>query len=125
MNIQFTGKIIEVLPLRSGTSQRGNQWESQQYVIEEQNERYPARCCFQVFGHDKISEFNIQKGEVIPASLGLGARENEKGWFNSIDCWKVDRANPSQAIYNEVKQQAAPQQTQQAAPQPVQNDLPF
>ena len=49
----ITGKIIAVLPTRSGTSARGTQWSSQTAVIET-HEQYPKRVAFDALG-DKIS----------------------------------------------------------------------
>ena len=61
--MEITGKIIAVLPAQGGVSQRtGNPWKSQDYVIET-HETYPKKCCFRVFGEDKISQFNIQMAD--------------------------------------------------------------
>ena len=51
--MEITGKIIEVLPLKNGTSPKG-EWQSQQYVLET-IEQYPHKFLFEVFGADKIS----------------------------------------------------------------------
>ena len=57
MDIQ--GRIIAVVPARSGVSQRtGNPWTSQDFVIET-HDQYPRKCCFSVFGEDRIKQFNI------------------------------------------------------------------
>ena len=63
---EITGKIIAVLPTRSGTSARGTQWSSQTSVIET-HEQYPKRVAFDVLG-DKITEFNLQVGEEVTVS---------------------------------------------------------
>ena len=80
-----------------GTSQKGTQWSSCEYTIEELNQQYPARAVFQVFGSDKIQQFNIQLGEIITANIGLKAHQSKDGrWFNQLDCWKVERPNAQQ-----------------------------
>ncbi len=50
--MEIQGKVIAVLPERSGISQRG-EWRSQTYVIETQ-EQYPKKMAFDVFGGDRI-----------------------------------------------------------------------
>ena len=61
--MEITGKIIAVLQANSGVSARtGNPWMSQEYVIET-HDQYPRKCCFRVFGEDKIKQFNIQSGD--------------------------------------------------------------
>ncbi len=104
MNVQFTGKIIAAEPLQQGTSQQGNQWCAQNFVIEELNQQYPSRAVFQVYGSDKLQQFGIQVGEVLTVHLGFKARQSSKDgrWFNQIDCWKVDR-------FGATRPQPAPQ----------------
>lgn len=97
MNISFTGRIIAQGQIQMGTSQKGTQWSSCEYTIEELNQQYPARAVFQVFGYDKIQQFNIQVGEIITANIGLKAHQSKEGrWFNQLDCWKVERPNAQQ-----------------------------
>lgn len=99
MNVTFTGKIIAAGQVQTGTSQNGTQWSSCEYVIEELNQQYPARAVIQVYGSDKLQQFNIQVGEIITAHIGLKAHQSKDGrWFNQLDCWKVQRptAQPQQ-----------------------------
>lgn len=117
MNVKFTGKIIAVGQVQMGTSQNGTQWSSCEYTIEELNEQYPSRAVIQVYGYDKLQQFNIQLGEIITAHIGLKARLSKEGrWFNQLDCWKVDRPNaqPQSQIGQNPQQQggyyAPPQQ---------------
>ena len=91
--MEITGKIIAVLPARSGTSARtGAEWKVQEYVLETQ-EQYPRKMCFDVFGADKIQQFNIQVGEELNVFFDIDAREWQGRWFNSIRAWKVERVN--------------------------------
>lgn len=113
MNVKFTGKIIAAGQVQMGTSQNGTQWSSQEYVIEELNQQYPSRAVIQVYGSDKIQQFNIQLGEIITANIGLKAHQSKEGrWFNQLNCWKVERPNGQQ-------QGQVVQSQVGAAPQPV------
>lgn len=97
MNVKFTGKIIAAGQVQMGTSQNGTQWSSCEYTIEELNEQYPSRAVIQVYGSDKLQQFNIQLGEIITAHIGLKARQSKEGrWFNQLDCWKVERPTGQQ-----------------------------
>lgn len=78
-----------VLPERSGTSQRGNQWRSITYVLETQ-EQYPKKLAFDVT-NDKIDQLNIQFGEILTVQFDINAREYNGRWFNSINAWNVIR----------------------------------
>lgn len=89
--MEITGKIIAVLPARSGVSARtGSEWKVQEYVLETQ-EQYPRKMCFDVFGADKIDQFAIQIGEQLTVSFDIDAREYQGRWYNSIRAWKVER----------------------------------
>lgn len=87
--MEIQGKIIVVLPERSGTSQRGNQWRSISYVLETQ-EQYPKKLAFDVT-NDKIDQLNIQFGEILTVQFDINAREYNGRWFNSVNAWNVIR----------------------------------
>jgi len=136
MNVKFTGKIIAVGQVQMGTSQNGTQWSSCEYTIEELNEQYPSRAVIQVYGSDKLQQFNIQLGEIITAHIGLKARQSKEGrWFNQLDCWKVERPNaqPQSQIGQNPQQQGgyyAPPQQQfppqvNASGQPTQQGVQY
>ena len=128
---EITGKIIAVLPTRSGTSARGTQWSSQTAVIET-HEQYPKRVAFDVLG-DKISEFNLQVGEEVTVSFDINAREYNGKWWNSVNAWQVVRQGgqqaPVQGGYNVGNHQTGSQSAQQAAmsgaPNPMNPNNPF
>lgn len=94
--MEITGKIIAVLPANSGVSARtGNPWMSQEYVLET-HDQFPLKCCFRIFGEDRIKQFNIQAGEELTVSFDIDAREYQGRWFNSINAWAVNRATQTQ-----------------------------
>ena len=108
--MEIEGKIIVVLPEQSGASARtGSAWKSQEFVIET-HEQYPRKCCFRVFGADRLATMNIQSGEELRVSVDIDAHEYNGRWFNNISAWKVERIDPMAA-------QAAAQ-----APQPSATD---
>ena len=130
--MEIQGKIIAVLPTRSGTSARGTQWSSQTAVIETQ-EQYPKKLAFDVI-NDKIDQFNIQVGEFLTVQFDINAREYNGRWFNSINAWNVIRQTQQATAQARagVGQQSAPyiptaqpQQPQSTAPSSDPDNLPF
>ena len=95
--MEITGKIIAVLPERGGISKTGNEWKMQEYVLET-HEQYPKKMCFNVFGADKIAQFNIQAGEEVTVSFDINAREYQGRWYNDIRAWKVERGETASAM---------------------------
>ena len=140
--MDITGRIIAVLPERSGTSARtGTEWRAGSYVLETQ-EQYPKKICFDVFGADRIQNFNIQVGEMMTVSFDIDAHEYNGRWFNSIRAFRVDRniapAAPSAVPAGEAPQAGAPLPPPEApfpsapapaadpfAGEPGDGDLPF
>lgn len=128
--MDITGKIIAVLPTRSGTSAKGTQWSSQTSVIEN-HDQYPKKVAFDVLG-DKITEFNLQVGEEVTVSFDINAREFNGKWFNSVNAWKVVREQvPAHGGYNTNPMagaqaaQAAQQAAMNGAPNPMNPNNPF
>ncbi len=90
--MELTGKVIAVLEARGGISKAsGNPWKMQDYVIET-NEQYPRRMCFNVWGEQKINDFNIQEGQFYTVSVDIDCREWQGRWFNDIRAWRVTPA---------------------------------
>lgn len=122
--MDLTGKIIAVLPARGGTSARtGNEWKSQEYVLET-HDQFPRKCCFDVFGADKIASFNIQSGEELTVSFDIDAHEFNGRWFNSIRAWKVERVTAAQAVPGAAPMPPVGAPMDAAAPFPPSTEAP-
>ena len=91
--MELQGKVIAVLPERSGVSARG-EWKAQSFVIET-HDNYPKKMVFDVFGADRLAQFNIQSGEEISVSFDIDAHEYQGRWFNSIRAWNIQRIDPN------------------------------
>ena len=105
------------MPTQSGVSARtGNAWMSREYVIEVPGQ-YPKKCCFKVFGEDRLKQFNLRKDETVTVQFDIDAHEYNGRWFNEIQAYNVLRPQQQQAA-------AAPQPQQQAVPPfpPAQSD---
>ena len=93
--MELTGKIIVAQQPRSGTSQRtGNPWIVQEFVLET-HEQFPRKLAFEVFGEDRLKQFNIQVGGEYTVSFDIDASEWNGRWYNDIRAWKVDRVQPN------------------------------
>jgi hypothetical protein len=96
--MELTGRIIAVMEPRSGVSARtGNAWMTQEYVLEVPGQ-YPKRCVFNIFGEDRIKQFNIQNGDELTVQFDIDAREYQGRWFNDIRAYNVVRGQVPQAV---------------------------
>lgn len=126
--MEIQGKIIAVLPERSGISARG-EWKCQTYVIETQ-EQYPKKMAFDVFGADRIVNFGIQVGMVVDVSFDIDAHEYQGRYFNQIRAWDVKNVaqqNPAQGVNYNGNAQAGAQAAQPSAgpANPTNQNNPF
>lgn len=129
--MELQGKVIAVLPARSGVSARG-EWKSQSFVIET-HDSFPRKMVFDVFGEERLTRFNIQLGQEVNVSFDIDAHEYNGRWFNNIRAFDVRLVAPNTVSATPAAQAApaAPQQPANAPfpPQPEQSnsddDLPF
>lgn len=130
--MEITGKIIAVLPANSGTSARtGNPWMSQTYVIETQGQ-YPKKLAFDVFGEERIKQFNIKHGEELTVRFDIDAHEYQGRYFNQIRAFNVEKSGLQTQIVDVVMPHGATQAPQQHVQQQqnmfiagVQNAAPY
>ena len=85
--MEIQGRIIAVLPMKSGRTAKG-EWKSQQYVLET-DEKYPKRLLFDLFGENKIREFDIQQGDFVTVSFDTDAHQKDGRWFGNNRAWDV------------------------------------
>ena len=132
--MELTGRIIAVMEPRSGVSARtGNAWMTQEYVLEVPGQ-YPKRCVFNIFGEDRIKQFNIQNGEDLTIQFDIDAREYQGRWFNDIRAYNVVRGQVAPAPGAPAASPFPPQPNAAASPFPPAqepaaensaDDLPF
>ncbi len=115
--MEVSGKIIQVMPLQEGVSQRtGNPWKLQAYVLETQ-EQYPKKVYFEVFGEDRIKANSCNIDDIVTVSFDIESREFNGRWYTGIRAWKIQ-----QGVVTTDAQQAQPaagQADPQATPQPA------
>lgn len=114
--MELIGKIVQVLPLQSGTSKAGNPWQKQEYILETLGTQYPRKVCFNLFG-DNVNKFPLQVGQEVTVSIDVESREFNGRWYTDVRAWNVVQgiqlpgvAAPAPAAYN------APQPSAPGAP---------
>ena len=105
MNITINGKITNALPPRRGTSKAGNEWVSQDFVIEIENEE---KICFNVFGEDKIKESGLRVGAIASVTCKVESKEWNGKWFTSVSCVNCIVQGATQPAPQQPKPQPSP-----------------
>ena len=138
--MEFQGRIKKVLPLRSGTSQRG-EWQALPFIFEffeHETDRYADSVVLETFD-TKVIE-NLKEGMEVVCGFGHRTREYEGKTYNELRLYKIESVKKAAVAQQQTQPAAQPMQGaigQQLAPQsqtiyPPQNqeggghdDLPF
>lgn len=121
---KVSGRIIAVMQMKTGTSQKGT-WASQEYVLET-HDLYPQKVCFEVFGTEKIQQFNIQMNDEVDIMYNFDAREFKGRWYNTIRAWSVfKRSEDGQTQVAAQSSSDAPKASEQKVNGDDVPDLPF
>jgi hypothetical protein len=88
MDLQITGKVIDVLEEQSGTSKNG-EWRKQEFILETPGQ-YPKQVCCVQWG-DNIDKFAVSAGETLTAHIDIQSREYNGRWYTDVKAWKIER----------------------------------
>ena len=116
--MELKGKVIQLLPLQSGTSQAGKEWKKQEFVIET-HEQYPKKICMHLFG-DRVDQYPVSEGEEVSVNFDIESREYNGRWYTNINVWKLDKVND-----NAPSASMTPSPAPEFEPQADTDDLPF
>ena len=116
--MQITAKLIQLLPLQTGTSKNG-EWKKQEVILETEG-TYPKKVCVSFWG-DKIDEKSLQLGNMLKIEFDIESREYNGRWYTDLKAWKVevDIANPGEKIIS------VPPITSVAENESIDDGLPF
>ena len=131
--MDVVGKIIAALPPKSGTSQStGKPWQVNTYVLQT-NEQTPKNIAFDVFGAERVEQYNLKVGDMVTVSIDIDAHEYNGRWYKQIRAWNVvnyasaqkPAAQPSPAPQPGALFPQQPAPGAQPAPSAGTDQLPF
>ena len=96
MSLQITGVLKTVLPLETGTTKAGSEWQKQSYIVAN-NDGYESKkqiYCFEVFGEEKVQNFNKfnKVGDSVTVDFNISTNEWNGKYFTSLQSWKISKA---------------------------------
>jgi hypothetical protein len=87
--MQLTAKLVQLLPLQTGTGKNG-QWKKQDIIVETEA-TYPKKICVSVWG-DKIDASGLQPGNLLKIDFDVESREFNGRWYTDVKAWKIEVA---------------------------------
>ena len=88
MSLEVTGKVVQLLAVQSGESQRGP-WKKQDMVIET-NEQYPKKIAITCWGEKADEIAKLEPGTSVQVAINIESREFNERWYTDIKAWKID-----------------------------------
>jgi hypothetical protein len=85
--MQLTARLVQLLPLQSGTGKNG-QWKKQDIIVETEA-TYPKKVCISVWG-DKIDMAGFQPGNLLKIDFDVESREFNGRWYTDVKAWKIE-----------------------------------
>jgi hypothetical protein len=100
VHMQLTAKLIQILPLQTGTGKNG-EWKKQDIVVET-NGQYPKKICISVWG-DKINASQLVVGNALKVDFDIESREYNSRWYTDVKAWKVEVVGGSNTASDEFQ----------------------
>lgn len=88
--MELKGKLIQLLPLQTGTGKNG-EWKKQDVIVETEGQ-YPKKVCISIWG-DKINTSQLQIGKLLNISFDIESREYNGRWYTDVKAWKIEAAS--------------------------------
>lgn len=88
----FEGIIIAQGETQSGQSQDGKKWMKVLYTIQEDQDKYPMKMVFDIFGEERLRKFALRQGERVRLRFRIDTEEYKGREYNKIYVMDVDRA---------------------------------
>jgi hypothetical protein len=125
MNLEITGKLLQIMEEISGEGPRGR-WQKQEFLVETTQDKFPRKICFSLWGERIAQLKNLKPGTEVKVSFNLESREFQGRWFTDARAWQVTVAASEQSGTT-----SAALSTQSSPSEPIdtpaenQDDLPF
>lgn len=121
--LNISGVVLNILPLQTGTSKAGNQWQKQDFILETGGQ-YPRKVCVCLFG-DNVDKFPLQVGQSVTVSVDIESREFNGRWYTDVRAWNVVYNGQQQGAPAPAPTATAPTAQAPAGTPAAADDLPF
>jgi hypothetical protein len=85
--MQVTAKLIQLLPLQTGSGKNG-EWKKQDIIVET-GDKFPKKICVSIWG-DKIEERKLKPGNMLKIDFDVESREYNSRWYTDVKAWKIE-----------------------------------
>lgn len=87
----FEGIIIAQGETQSGQSQDGKKWMKVLYTIQQDQEKFPMKMVFDIFGEERLRKFALKEGERVRLRFRIDTEKYKEREYNKIYVMDVER----------------------------------
>ena len=87
--MQLIGKLVQVLPIQTGTGRNG-EWKKQDIIVETDGQ-YPKKVCVSIWG-DRINEQQLVVGNNLKLEFDIESKEFSGRWYTELKAWRIELA---------------------------------
>jgi len=109
MSLEISGQITKVLDLQSGEKKDGSgQWQKQLFLVDTK-EQYNSLYCFEIFGKDKVDNFNDhhKEGDSVTVVFNVNTSEYQGRYFTTLSAWQIRKNGVGSASEYQAPTQSA------------------
>lgn len=89
--MKLKGKIQRILPMQSGTSKAGNEWQKVEFIVEETGTEHPDIICISAM-NDHVQELlGLNAGDEVAVSFSCRCNEYNGRVYNSLNLFKIEK----------------------------------
>ena len=101
IKMEVTGKIKEIMSIQSGISKAGKEWKKVNFVIESKDGDYTNTICFEVFGSEKVDNFDKfnKVGDQVEVKANVSSKEFNGRYYTTASAWMVKKIDVDDLPY--------------------------
>jgi hypothetical protein len=93
MSYEATGRIKQVLPLETGATNTGKEWQKQAFLIEIYDAKYPKEIAFTAWGKTTSYLENLGEGSDVTIHFEVSSREYNGKFYTDCAASKIQVLN--------------------------------
>ncbi len=97
MEYKVNGTLSKILPIESGTSKAGDEWQKVSFIVTN-SDGYEGReqnYCFQIFGIEKVENFQKynQEGATVEVKFNIRTNEWKGKYYTELQAYRVESSD--------------------------------
>jgi len=89
--MELTGTLKVKLPIESGVSKAGKQWNKMSFVLQIKDVKFPKEVCLETLNSEVIQMVSdTSLGTLLKCSIDISSREYNGKYYTSASCWRAE-----------------------------------